>query len=129
MNEHDTGDDIYKKVARWLIIWIVIPGGLFLMFSQKHYKDMQEYIKEYVPEPSYVVIRDPTRPNDEVYSIKVNGDTVEYIYEGDPRIAPKRSFPPRRSPSHDNIDLTDPDVIEKIFETADFWELYERYAD
>lgn len=123
------GEDIWKKVGRWLFIWFVLPIGIGLIFGPPYYKRVQKKAKEYVPPERYHLIYDPTRSSADIGRAEVRGDTLEYIYRDDPRLTPKRAPEASPRPSYDHIDLSDPAVVEQIFETADFWDLYERYAD
>ena len=126
IDDPDPLDGIWKRIVIWLVIWIILPA---IFFSYKHYNNLQKHAREYVPEEKYHVIRDPERSNAEIRDIVMRGDTLEYIYEGDPRIIHKQRVKEPDIDSDYDVDLSDPVVVERIFETTDFWELYERYAD
>ena len=126
IDDPDPLDGIWKRIVVWLVIWIILPA---IFFSYRYYNNLQKHAREYVPEEKYHVIRDPERSNAEIRDIVMRGDTLEYIYEGDPRIIHKQRVKEPDIDSDYDVDLSDPVVVERIFETTDFWELYERYAD
>ena len=55
---------------------------------------------------------------------------LEVLYNDDPRLRkyPITTAPPSRYHESD-VDFSDPDVVDQIMQTADFYDLYERYAD
>lgn len=121
--------DASKNFTNGLLTFITI-GTVFYTCST--ILDSQEKKAREAEPPRSGMLKgvDPTR---DVYEISgIDPVTLEVYYDGDRAPEWKLNDPHPAPPviiHGDPTDLTNPDVVEQILQTADFYDLLEKYAD
>ena len=124
-------DRIDKEVRRKVltVVFLVLCGIIaFYISATVEYEKTQKELESRKPEPAYR-LKGLDRSRDPMDVSEITPE-LEVLYNDDPRLRkyPITTAPPSRYHESD-VDFSDPDVVDQIMQTADFYDLYERYAD
>ena len=124
-------DRIDKEVRRKVltVVFLVLCGIIaFYVSATVEYERKQKELESRKPEPAYR-LKGLDRSKDPMDVSEITPE-LEVIYNDDPRL---RKYPITTAPEsryhESDVDFSDPDVVDQIMQTADFYDLYERYAD